>query len=322
MKKKRYLFLALAALALFFSGLAWADGDVNETDDIENATLNEAAAFATSHGAEVRLLQLSKAVTKNILWGEAIIAEVKAKNATADTATAEAILAELEALKEQVGETTPKAGEEGAQEFIDLKHDAINLTKEFRDEIRQLLKAQDVQGLKRKLGQRYWNETRELEEKIKQVRNRYNAEIVEEILGAANITNTALVEKVMNGNASAKEVKDALKDACKNLNPARKKVASLALKEKAAKRNVFVRAVADKVAYRIMERTEARIENRLEKAEKLNLPEKVRERLRDRTQIIEKRMERIENRTQARIEKMEDAQEKETGRLQEKAGRN
>jgi len=327
MNRKWSIMVFVSALALIFSACAWADSNHdNETGDeisekLENRTLTEASAFATVNGSRVRLLQLQKAIEKNMLWGDAIIAEVKAKNASANTTAAEALLAELKALKQEVNSTTPKAGEEGAKEFVDLKNDAIELTKEFRDEIRKLLKAQDIPGLKRKLGERYWNETRDLEDKIKQARNRYNAEVIGDVLAAANMSDPGLLEKVKAGLASDKEIKDALKEAYKNLNSAQKRIASVALKEKEAKRNVFIRSVADKVAENAAKRAEKRIETRMDAAERLNLTDPVKQRLQKRDQLVESRISRIENRTQAMIGRFQEKGDQKMQRLSEKGGR-
>ena len=325
MDKKWKVMVFVSALTLVFSACAWAEGDADEMndtiDDMNNRTLTEATAFATNNGSKVRLLQLQKAIEKNILWGDSIIADVKAKNATANTTEAETILAELEALNREVASITPKAGDAGAKEFVDLKNDAIDLTKEFRDEIRKLLKEQEIQGMKKKLGERYWNETRELDEKIEQARNNYNAEVLEDVLAAANMSDPVLVAKVKAGQATTKEIKDALKEAYKNLNSSQKRIASIALKEKEAKRNVFMRSVADKVAENASKNAEKRIENRIKMAEKLSLPDAVKQKLHNREKVVDTRVLRIENRTRTMITKFEDKGNQQTVRSNGKAGK-
>lgn len=290
--------------------------DANESGDDENTTYNQAAAFESVYGAQVRMTQLEKAVTKNVLWGDAIIAEIKAKNASADTAGAEAVLAELKALKEEIAAAAPVAGDEVAKLFVDLKHDAIDLTREFRYEVNKILKAQDVTGMKKRLGARFFNETLELERKINQTRSRYNAEKLESFLTAVNVSDPALLERVRNGSASAKDIREAFKNAYNGLEPEKKADAYLAIKERTAKRNVFIRAVADKVVNRQLEQTIGRMEKRLEAAQKLNLPEAVKQRLKNGVHIMESRMEGIRNRTDARIETINAITQRQMNRIE------
>ncbi|MFZ2456285.1 MAG: hypothetical protein WAX07_07400 [Candidatus Altiarchaeia archaeon] len=327
MKKTGYMILAFLALSLF-SGYVSADG-TNQTD-------NQTAAFSLELGAKVRLLQLEAAIEKNVLWGERVIAAIKEKNASVDTSSLETLLAELKTLKDEEANTTPEAGDEAAKAFVDMRSDATEITKEFRELVKSLLKESDIQGMRRALGTVNSNKTRELARRINQTRHEYNAEKMAEILTAANITNTYLLEKVRNGSASPGEVKDALKDVLYNMSGKERKDAFNAIGEKNIKAKVFVRAVADKVAYKELERAEMRLDKRLNKTGHQNVSEQVRERLQNKTSIIERRMENIKNRTQGMIghigdmtdkkveklldlsDKLEGAGERKTGRLEQR----
>ena len=298
----------LVFFVLFLAGNVLADGNVNVSD-------NQAAAFSSGLGAKFRLLQLEASIEKNVLWGERVISAIEEKNSSIDTSELESLVAELLALKEEVNSTTPSAGDEAAKQFVDMRHDATEITKEFRELVKSMLKESDIQGMKRELGRINSNKSRELAWKINQTRHEYNAEKLGEILKAANITDPALLEKVKNGDASPGEVKNALKDSLSDMSGKERKNAFNAISEKNAKAKVFVRALADKVAYKQLERTEKRLDKRLNDTERLNVSDKAKERLQNRTHIIERRMGNIENRTQIRIEHIGDMTDKKVEKL-------
>jgi hypothetical protein len=288
------LFSALLLAALIQPVLA----DDNETDDLENET----APFQSSHGAEMRLMQLEKAIEKNILWGEYIISAIEDKNKSIDTTNLKSILAELISLKDEVSrmnvsnETNVSAA---AQAFVDIKKEAKNLTKEFRDEVKNLIKAGEIDGLKKKLGNRYKDWESNQSEKIKKKVCEYNADKIERIFKAANISNSELIDKIRNCSADRKEIADELKGI--NLSHGQQKQLNSSLKEAKLKTRVFARAVTDKVKYKQLDREQNRLENRLEHAYESNYSADIVEKMQKRMNLTNKSMERIQNRTERRI---------------------
>ena len=319
MKKIFYVFLVFSALALIGAS-AYADGDESDADE------SETEAFSSGLGAQVRLDQLELSIDRNIAWGEAIIAAIKEENLS-DTGELEALLAELRELKEEVADTTPSAGNESAKQFVDLKHDAIELTREFRELVHKLLKESDIQGMKRSLGWINSNKTREYSWRINESRNKYNAEKTEELLKAAGITDPALIEKVRSGNMSAGEVKNAIRNALGNKTGKERSEGYDALAEKAKKGKIFARSVQDRVKEKEKERAEERVRNRIKDAEDQDVTEQVREQLRNQTRLqerINRTLAHIDYMTAKKIGKLEglgdklvNYSERKTGRLEE-----
>ena len=308
MKKMFNGLLTYAAFALILGGCAWAGNETNAGD-------NQTMAFHSEYGAKVRLLQLEAALDTNIAWGENIISSVKGKNASSDTADIEEILAELKALDQEVTATKPGTGDDAAKAFVDMKSDAGNLTKEFRESVHQLLNGSDLKDLKGGLKTIRQNETKDLIHEINQTRNEYNAQKLGEILTAANISDPGLVEKVRNGEVSAIELRKELKDEFSNLSAKDRRQALNAIKENTAKRNVLVRAAADMVAFNHLERVQTREEKRLDIVDKFNVSDAVRQMLVNRSMILEKRMNGIENRTLMRIDRLENITDMRIDRL-------
>ena len=310
MKKIFKRFLAYAALAIVLGATVWADNDTdNRTDD-------QVTAFHSGIGAEMRLLELRISITKNILWGEKIVSAIKAKNASTDTTELETILAELNATRSQVASVNSTTGAQAATDFVDLKGDAINLTKEFREAARPLLKISEINSLKKGFSVIDWNEAKELASKLNQTRNEYNAKVLSDILSAMNISDPDLVEKLRDGKASPGQVKKVVKDSVTGLNKEQKKLIGLAVREETARRKVFVRAVADKVAYGRLNRTDERLLKKIDVAESMNLSDKVVEKLEKRKNNTETKMDRVVNKTEKKISRVENNTEKHIDRLE------
>lgn len=289
------MWYVLFAAALFTVLVPAATAD-SDTGDDETAD-DDVTAFTSDYGARVRLLQLEESITRNILWGREIVEKIKELNESADTSELEAILAELETLRDEVAGTTPAAGEEGAKEFVDMKSDAINLTREFRDAVRELLSPGDIQGLRKRLGDIESEGLKNLRKEIREAIRNYNAERIAEILEEAGIDDPQLIEAIRAGNATRQEVAEALREA----NAGKGKAFRLAyvLKEKKQKANVFMEAVRAKVKLNQTERIQSRIQVRLEQAgKKVNLSVKAAEKIQERIQSNERKLERLEEKLQ------------------------
>jgi hypothetical protein len=282
------------------------EDDGVDDDTIENETIDEVDAFHTTLGAEIRLLQLESTITRNIAWGEEIVAAIKEKNSSADVSELESILAELAVLKNETSSITPAADEEAAQKFVDIKEEAIQLTQEFRKTVHSMLKISDVEGLRKRLHELKLNETKAKVERIHEMQREFNAQKVNEIFSAIGLTNPQLIEELSSGEADMKDIKSYLKNATSNMSAEEKKQAFFALKEQVSKRNIFLRAVADKVQYKRFDRLQDRLEDRLQKAEDRNVSANVTKKLEKHMDQIENRIERIENRTEWKIEKIVD----------------
>jgi DNA repair exonuclease SbcCD ATPase subunit len=279
---------------------------------------NDTKAFTSTWGAKVRLLQLEASIDRNILAGNEIVSAIKEGNSSADTGELEGIIAELDALKTEVSEAAgdPGTGDDAAKKFVDMKNDAVELSREFRENARELLKGGDIEGLRKRVREITRSERKELQEEIKRTRCGYNAEKAGELFQAAGISDAGLVEKIQDCEAKVKDVKDAIKNATSNMNATERRQALQALREKVAKGNVFMNSVADKVRYNHLERVQTRLERRLEKAETLNLTEGAKLRLDNRTSWVADRMGKIEEAFAGRIARVGNVTAKKVERIE------
>jgi hypothetical protein len=158
--------------------------------------------------------------------------------------------------------------------------------------------------LKKKLNEIRLNETKAKVERIHELQREFNAQKLNETLSAIGLTNPQLVDEIASGEAKMNDIKAYLKNATSNMGAEEKKQAFFALKEQVSKRNIFLRAVADKVAYKRLDRLQGRLEDRLQKAEESNVSANVTKKIEKHMDQIDDRIERIENRTEWKIEKI------------------
>ena len=177
----------------------------NETEDpVNNETEGQIEIMNNSLGAEIRLLQLEKAITKNLLKGEMAVDVLKGLGY--NTTDLEVILAEMRLVLEEVQAADPQANN-SVEVFIDLKSDAKNLTTQFRETIRALL-----DGVKHKeIKEQIRNITSdELQNYSKQIRNRikqFNINQIYRLYGIIGEGNSSLVNEYFNGTANLTQVK-------------------------------------------------------------------------------------------------------------------
>jgi len=184
------------------------DPNSNETEDPDgNETEEEIEIMNNTLGAEIRLLQLEKAITKNIIIGERSIAVLQAMGY--NTTDLEVILDELRLVLEEV-QAVNVIDNDSIQQFVDLKSDARKLTKEFRETIKDLLSDQKIKDLKEQIrdifGDSLQNYSKRIQNKIKQ----FNRNQIHRLYGIMGETNETLAQAYLDGNVSAEEAKSQI----------------------------------------------------------------------------------------------------------------
>ncbi|MCX6800632.1 MAG: hypothetical protein NTZ73_00385 [Candidatus Diapherotrites archaeon] len=271
MEIKKFAFLVLIAL-LLIAPLASAEqtnSSLTETD------ANEVATMASPHGAEVRLLQLEKAITKNVLIGEKVLDVIAANHPDANISDAEASLEELKSLVEEVKALpTEGDGNELAQQFVEIKKESITLAQDFKTETKDYLEAEDMQEIKEyiKTIQNDKNVSG-LNQRIMKAIKEHNATGTLKIFGIVGITDEALIQRVNDGNATRAEIKEAVRKALQDMTPEERKMALQEFKELGAKRKVAENAAVvkakEKLRERILEREARRLGRRAEVLHKI-----------------------------------------------------
>lgn len=279
------------------------DSDENEEDEqevtvksSEDETEDEVESMSNRNGAEMRLLQLEKAITRNILGGNEVIAQIE-KNGT-NVSELESLINKLEALKLEVQELDPSA-DDAVETFVNIKKDAIETSQEFRKIARSLLKEGDRLEIAKKIKEMNWSEVREYNDRIKIKVRAQNAEIARKTFESLGVDNPELLAKIESGEVSIKEVRVEIETRFKSMSAEEKKESLVKLRESDVKKDLIVREKMEKSRLVQNERTAKRIEYAQKASERIKDPvrkERVQKTLEVRSDKVDQRIEKNTNR--------------------------
>jgi hypothetical protein len=253
--------------------------DANLTDDDEE----ELEDFSVLPGAQLRFLQLERALSRNIIIGTET-AEVIEKNHPDANVTRLTMI--LESMEDLLNETRSAnlAGMEpiaAAEKFVGIKKQSINLTAEFRAEARKYANLTDrheiMDGLRGAEGS-----LSELNKLIVQERKELNAARVNKTLSCMNATNPELgqlLESIRSGNITLDEIKGAAKGIFANLSQEKKLGAATGLKSCAVKRVQVAKQIREEVRSQLSNITANRLMKMSHTAERLSNAAEIRSRL-------------------------------------------
>ncbi len=301
MKKQIFGIGLIILLVLSLFPMVISQEELTE-ETIAQDTMVEVFTMGQKIGAEMRLLQLEKAITINILGGNEVIAQVEEDGK--DATELEALITEFEALKLEIQDLDPE-DEEAVEAFVNIKHEAIEISKEFREIAKGLLEQGDKLAIASRI--KGLNNT-ELEQYNEQIRNKIyaqNAEIVSKTFDVLGIENDVLLTKIENGEVTNEEVRNEIRDALQAMTSEEKRSAWTTLKESGIRKVVAVRAKIEKARLNIFERKAKRLDYLTKATERIQDPDR-----KAKVQsTLEKRSSTIENRTYAISNRLEKAKE-------------
>jgi len=185
----------------------------NETQDLEyNETEKEIEIMNNSLGAEIRLLQLEKSILKNILKGEMAVEVLKGLEF--NTTALEAILGEMKILLEEV-KTANTSSNDSVMIFVELKQEAINYTKQFREKIRELLDDVKLNEIRERIRELASGELHNYSKMIQNRIRQFNRNQLYRLYGIIGETNNSFINEYFNGNITLGQVKLQM---CKMIN--------------------------------------------------------------------------------------------------------
>jgi len=268
------------------SGNETTDG--TDEDEVTEEDEKEVASMNSPYGAQIRLLQLERAVTKSVLVGAKIIEYIEENYPDADLTELNSILDEMELLVEEIqGMDFEGDSRELAQDFVDIKHEARDLAKEFKKLSREILSETDIMDIRERLKDMDESALEDLDEDVKSARCEFNAERLKKVFERLGIEDDELVGKVAACEADMEQIRNELGAAFKNLTSQQKNGAVLKVREAMVKRAVYMKAVADKVRSNHLQRLSNRTQVRSNQLERLSD--------RAREEGFENRAERLRN---------------------------
>jgi len=258
--KKIMSIIMVLVLMISISSLALAD---ESGEGSQGETEQEIEIMSYSYGAEIRLLQLEKVITKNLLKGEMSVDVLQGLGY--NTTDLEAILAEMNLVLAEVQAADPQAND-SAEVFIDLKSDAKNLTTQFRVTIRELLDDVKYQEIKEQVRNVASGELENCSLKIQNRIKQFNVNQMYRLYGIIGEGNNSLVNEYMNGTVNLTQMKLQL---CKMVNMKIKEkkndIYSKMKKEKIQNKN-NASEEAQNATINFSQREQERLQRRLEQA--------------------------------------------------------
>lgn len=255
--RKIYNILIILMMILSISSLAIADdsgkhhgrdnnpeeqtdiNDQNETiDHLDNETEKEIRVMNNSLGVEIRLLQLEKAIIKNILIGNMTIEVLKGLDI--NTTGLELILNELKIVLNEV-KAVNASSNDSVKIFVELKNESKNLTRQFREKIKELLTDEKIREIKDRIREIVNESLQNLTHIIKIRIRQFNRNQIYMLYGIIGEANSSFVNEYLNGNITLGQVKIHICKMINHMTKERKYDAFSQIKENNIKRDILSR---------------------------------------------------------------------------------
>jgi len=248
--KKIWTILILLMMLISISSYAIADDageDEEEQGDVDSETQKEIGIMNTPLGAEIRLLQLKKALLINILKANMTIEVLKGLEFDEENLTAlEEILDQMKELFEVINTTDPSS-EDSVQAFVENKSLAKNLTKEFRDAIRDLLDDEDLIALREQIKAMISEEVQNIGKYIHSRIRQFNRNQLYRLYGLIGETDNSFIEQYLNGDVTLGLAKLQICKIINNMTKDRRYLIFSEIKEENIKKKINAEAFIDEM---------------------------------------------------------------------------
>lgn len=241
--------------------LAFADEPITTSNevDINAETRQQTEIMNNQLGSEIRLLQLEKAIIKNIKTGEEIVTLLE--NSDVDPIDLQVILAEFDFLLEEVQMADPNASD-AVSVFIDLKHDAVNITKDFRETIRGLLNTTLKDRIQQQTRNMTCNQTQNLSNSIQNKIRQYNSNQFRNILG---VNGSECINHYQNGSMTQKQLRQNITMRINKSEKGNQFIFLSSLKQQQIKNKIQSQNQVQNASEGFQQRQENRFKNRLQR---------------------------------------------------------
>ena len=205
--KMKFGILVVCIMLVISTTFAYAEDETDGDVNIDEHTREEIEIFDDTDGAVIRLLQLEKAVTNNIFKGEIIVTNLSESGF--ETLEFEAILAEMSLLLGEI-QSVDVNSSEAIYLFVELKQDAIDLSKEFRDSLHELIDNATKEALQETIQNLVCEKAQGLQNTILNKIALFNGKQLVKIFGILGKSNSPIVQDYQNRNISLQQVKQQL----------------------------------------------------------------------------------------------------------------
>lgn len=286
--KKIWNALIVLMLIASIAPLVFADEVEDSTDDVEidAETQKQVEAMNNGIGAEIRLLQLEKSITINIFKGEEIVSNLAELGF--NTTELLAILFELELLKGEVVTADPNATD-AVQIFVDLKHDAVNLTKDFRDTLKESLDDDTIEQIRERIREMICEQAQNLSKNIQNKIRQFNRNQFHRVYQILGENGDSVLNQYQNGTLTMNQVKQQIQKMVNQMIKEKRYDLFSQLKQEKIHNQIKAKNCVQNASEGFQTREESRLQKRLHQSETMSdnpVTEEASERIRNRINCI------------------------------------
>lgn len=233
---------------------------------ISEQTKEQSKIMVTSHGAKVRLMQLQYSLQKQINIGERVVQKVSEINESFDVTELETILEELKEVSKQAGSVdSGKATNEVVQDFVDIKHDAVQLSQHFRNITQNSFSEQEKTQLKQGLMDGIEAEMTQARETLRNAIREHNEERIQNAIQAMKSSDSGnLAQKAKNGEMGKEQIMEQIREKVNEMTSAQKAEAAREMKSIAEQKTQRAESAIEAAREMFQERLSERVQERLD----------------------------------------------------------
>ncbi|MCC7574003.1 hypothetical protein KO361_00220 [Candidatus Woesearchaeota archaeon] len=266
-----------------------ADDELDEVaDDVELAPFN------TNDGATVRLLQLERSIQKNILQGEMLLERLADRLSEESLEDLEAILLVMEDLKSKVSSYELVGKEEDVRAFVEFRHEASELSKEFRETLREFVQEQERNDLRAQVNK----EVHELpnlaryDDALRERARIHNEEIVR--ASGRDVISEDLLSRIRSGEVEPKQIKEEVLSSVRNIRAEQANDVLRDMQEEALRQRMNIMQEQERVRNQVSSENGERVKEKINEM-KERVPEDLQQRIDSRLSNIAQRPSGVVN---------------------------
>lgn len=229
MKVYKNLIMPLMLLAILFV-VPFTLAEENELQEFEDLEI-----FTFDHGAEIRFLQLERSLEKNIVAGEKVIEKTNNENLTS-------IIDELETLLEGVKNVDLEQDAEVlAESYLDIKTQARDLTKEFRDFAHDSLNEEQIDEMRNNIKEAHKEIDDNFGQQVSALRLNYKIQRELSLLDVYGIDDEELKAAIEKGTSNRGDIARAIRGMMQNMTQEERRGMAGELKESRIRNRIAVK---------------------------------------------------------------------------------
>ncbi len=229
------------------------EDETEEQEDLDSETEEEIKVMNNPLGAEIRLLQLQKALLKNIYKGEMVIEVLgDLEFDEANITDLEEILTQMKELRDAIDDLLDEgmeelSSDESAQIFVENKTQAKNLTKLFREKLNETLNEMELNQLRERIkvmvSEQLENVGKYIQNRIKQ----FNRNQLYRLYGLIGEADNEFIEQYLNQEITLGQVKLQICKIINNMTKEKRYGIFSEIKEENIKKKINAEAFIDQM---------------------------------------------------------------------------